>query len=196
MRHFMVFLTLVAMLVASRSATAVQQTTVGNAKVVVKTVTGIVETAVRTLELQDDVYHNERIETGDESATKLIFLDSTTVTLGPNSELILDRFVYDPKRSSGSFVMTATKGAFRFASGKLPSKAYRIHTPAATLGVRGTVFEVRVTGLKGPDGAARVAVDVRLDSGGLDITTCDGRRLRLEAGATTRILESEACDLR
>ena len=135
--------------VASGQAMAVERTTIGNARTVVKTVTGTLDSDLRQIQLLDDIYHNETIETGDESATEFVFLDETKLALGPNSSLVLDRFVFDPATDTGSFVMTATAGVFRFVSGKLPKKAYEIHTPTATIGIRGTVFTFIVTGRKG-----------------------------------------------
>ena len=79
---------------SSGVATDAAQTTVGNAKVVVRTVTGAYEGEMRELQLLDDVYHNEKIETAEESATQLVFLDQTTITLGPKSKIVLDKFIY------------------------------------------------------------------------------------------------------
>jgi hypothetical protein len=111
-------LLVVAAIAARETAAAIDdQITIGNTKVVVKTVIGTFEGELRVLELQDDVYHNELIETEVESATKLVFLDETTLTLGPDSSVVLDRFVFDPDPSKASLVMTATKAIFRFASG-------------------------------------------------------------------------------
>ena len=107
-------------------------------------VTGTLEADLRHIQLLDDIYHNEIIETGDESATEFVFLDETKLALGPNSRLVLDRFVYDPEPDKASFVMTATAGVFRFVSGKLPKKSYEIHTATATIGIRGTVFSFNV----------------------------------------------------
>lgn len=185
---FLVFaLALAASLVATPGLA--EPVTIGNAKVVVKTVTGTTEGGMRTLELQDDVYHNEKIQTKEESATQLLFLDETTVTLGPNSELVLDRFVYDPDPSKSTFVMTATAGVFRFASGKLPSKSYKIHTPAATLGVRGTAFEVVVARSGEKAEAQVVTVDVRVSDGEVLVAACSGEQLRLSpSGPPVRLI--------
>src|ERR671918_3246893 len=140
------------------------QITIGNTKVVVKTVIGTFEGELRVLELQDDVYHNELIETEAESATKLVFLDETNLTLGPDSRVVLDRFVFDPDPSKASLVMTATKGIFRFASGKLPKNAYRLHTPAATIGIRGTVLDLAIQPADGAGGQA--GGEIALPGGG------------------------------
>lgn len=175
-------------LVTATTAVA-EKITIGNAKVVVKTVTGIADKDRRELVLRDDVYHNEKIITGDESATQLIFLDDTTVTLGPKSQIVLDRYVYDPKKSKGSFVMTATSGAFRFATGKMSKKSYKIHTPAATIGVRGTVLYVEIRTLGPGEHSGDIAVTVRLESGEADLITCEGNLITLhKPGATAQLV--------
>ena len=100
---------------ASNDANAIEKVTIGNAQIVVKTVTGTLEAERRAIQLQDDIYHNELIETGEESTTEFIFLDETKLALGPNSSMVLDRFVFDPDPDKASFVMTATAGARRVA---------------------------------------------------------------------------------
>jgi hypothetical protein len=163
-------------------AQAVEQVTVGNTKVVVRTVTGQFGEELRVLQLQDDVYHDELIETDPESATKLVFLDDTTLTLGPDARVVLDRFVYDPDPSKAEFVMTATQGLFRFATGKLPKSAYRLNTPAATIGIRGTVLTVAV--LPAADGPG-VTVEVAVEHGEAMVRTCEGGLERvIPAGQT------------
>jgi len=165
-------------LIGSPSVEA-EQVTVGNAKVVVKTVTGIFEGDLRMLKLQDDVYHNEAIETEAESATQISFVDDTTLTLGPNSKVVLDKFVYDPDPSKASFVMTATQGVFRFASGKLPKKAYKINTPAATIGIRGTVLEIAILPPGAAGGEGGRTVEILVTSGEAMVLTCHGQAITL-----------------
>ena len=174
-------LMIMAALTGHRALAAIgDQITIGNTRVVVRTVIGTFEGDIRTLALEDDVYHNELIETEQESATKLIFLDETTLTLGPESSVVLDRFVYDPDPSKASLVMTATKGIFRFASGKLPKNAYRLHTPAATIGIRGTVLELAIEPAGGAAGQA--VVKIALQEGEATIGNCRGEEVVLQAG--------------
>ncbi len=171
---------------ASSHAMAVEKTTIGNAKTVVKTVTGTLDADLRHIQLLDDIYHNELIQTGDESATEFVFLDETRLALGPNSSLVLDRFVYDPEPGKASFVMTATAGVFRFVSGKLPKKSYEIHTPTATIGIRGTVFSFVVD--PGDTEGRPASVTVTVEKGIADITSCLGERVSLvEPGASTTV---------
>jgi len=176
----------------SPAVTSAANVTVGNAKVVVKTVVGTSDNNQRTLQLLDDVYHNELIETKAESATQLVFQDDTTVTLGPNSKLVLDRFVFDPNQSKGSFIMTATQGVFRFASGKLSSKSYKINTPAGTLGIRGTEFTVAINDPQSNSQETGVVVEVGLVSGTVDVVTCQGNQQRLAVpDHTVRIVRAD-----
>jgi len=114
--------------------------TIGNSNVVVKTVTGEIGAEKRQLQLNDDVYFNEAITTEQESATEITFLDGTKLTLGEQTEVILDKFVYDPDPSNSQFVLSVSKGVMRFVSGSMPSEAYTIHTPVGTVGIRGSAF--------------------------------------------------------
>ena len=83
------------------------------------------------------MYTDETVRTGDASVADLVFIDSTNLTVGPISEVKLDKFVYDPTGSSGAVVIQATKGAFRFVTGSQDKRVYEIKTPFGTLGVRG-----------------------------------------------------------
>ena len=171
---------------ASGQAMAVEKTTIGNARTVVKTVTGTLEADLRHIQFLDDIYHNEIIETGDESATEFVFLDETKLALGPNSRLVLDRFVYDPEPGKASFVMTATAGVFRFVSGKLPKRSYEIHTPTATIGIRGTVLSFIV--IPGDTEGGPAKVNVTVEEGVAEITSCLGERVSLvRPGASTTV---------
>src|ERR1700681_2759864 len=63
------------------------------------------------------IFVNERIRTGEASTTQLQFVDQTNLSVGPKSEVVLDRFVYDPNRGKGSVVVQTGRGAFRWVSG-------------------------------------------------------------------------------
>jgi hypothetical protein len=94
----------------------------------------------------DPVFRDEIVRTGAESAAKLVFLDSTNLAVGPTSQVVLDRFIYDPSRSSEGMAVKLAKGVFRFSTGVLREDAYSITTPTAAIGVRGTVLDISVRG--------------------------------------------------
>lgn len=93
---------------------------------------------IRVLQIGARVVHNERIQTSASGTVQLLFIDKTTLSVGPNSNLVIDNFVYDPATSTGKMVTTLTKGALRFVGGQLSHQgAATVNTPVATIGIRG-----------------------------------------------------------
>ena len=96
------------------------------------------------VDVGDPVFSDEIVRTGADSATKLVFRNSTNLALGPRSKVVLDRFVYDPSQPSEGLGITLAKGVFRFTTGSLKKSAYTVTTPTAVIGVRGTVLDMDV----------------------------------------------------
>lgn len=137
-RIFSGLIVVAALLAASVQEVSAQK--IGIASAVRNEVSGIQGGTARPLSNGSDVSANERIRTGAVSTAQLLFLDQTTLSVGAQSEVVLDRFVYDPNRGTGKVVVNAGVGAFRFVSGAQKSSSYEIRTPVATIGVRGTVI--------------------------------------------------------
>jgi hypothetical protein len=68
--------------------------------------------------------------------------DSTNLSLGPNATLKLDRTVFDDEHHYREVAIRMTSGAFRFVTGHSDKAAYKITTPLATIGVRGTTLDI------------------------------------------------------
>ena len=102
----------------------------------------------------DDLFANELVETVENGALHVRFLDNTKLRLGSSSRVTLDSFVYDPDTGAGEMVADLGEGVFRFITGKLNKEGFQIRTPVAVIGVRGTDFVVVVA----PDGATTVSV--------------------------------------
>ncbi len=117
---------------------------IGEASVVVRSVQGILDAGPRPISAKDPVYWRESIETGADSSARLTFLDETTLSTGPGSQVRLDEFVYAGSAGARKLVVSISKGVMRFVSGKMDSDAYEVRTPGAIIGVRGTAFVVRV----------------------------------------------------
>jgi hypothetical protein len=113
---------------------------IGHANTVEKTVSGTLAGKKGELKQGDAVFENEVIETAAESLAKLQFLDATSLFVGPSSRVTLDSFVYNPDNTASKLVVKASKGAFRFISGKSNHSAYEISTPFGSLGVSGTTL--------------------------------------------------------
>lgn len=91
----------------------------------------------RTLATGGDVYSKETVQTGETGQADLQFRDQSNLSVGPKSNVRLDKFVYDPNTSAGSVAIQATRGSFRFVTGSQGRGNYQIKTPYGTLGVRG-----------------------------------------------------------
>ncbi len=92
----------------------------------------------------DDLFADELVETVEDGALHIRFLDNTKLRLGSASQVTLDSFVYDPSTSAGELVADLGEGVFRFITGKLNNEGIEIRTPVAVIGVRGTDFIVSV----------------------------------------------------
>lgn len=133
-----------ASLFAVPGAVAQGANKIGVASAVQNRVEGVIGGGTRALSTGSSVFAREVVRTGQDSTAQLLFLDETSLSIGPQSEVTLDRFVYDPNRGAGSVVVNVARGALRFASGSQQSSSYQIRTPVATIGVRGTLFDVYV----------------------------------------------------
>ncbi len=102
--------------------------------------------AARRLVVGQDVVFNERIATTAEGQTQILFVDESSLSVGPNANMVIDRFVYDPNTGTGQLVASLTRGVFRFVGGKLSKhdNAVTMRTPTATIGIRGGVMLVEV----------------------------------------------------
>ena len=122
---------------------------IGSTAAVINDVTRVLSGEASPLKAGDPVFRNEIVRTAAGAKAKLVFLDSTNLVVGPASEMTLDEFVYaGPTEQPNAQKMQAslTKGVFRFTTGTLDKKAYLISTPVASIGVSGTVLDIRIAG--------------------------------------------------
>lgn len=98
-----------------------------------------------------------RVVTGNDGYLRATLPDNTTFTVGPNSDLIIDKFVYDPGSNSRTILASLSKGLFRWVTGKTPQQGpaqMKVTLPVGTVGIRGTDFEANVQ----PDGSGSVVL--------------------------------------
>ena len=96
--------------------------------------------------LNTAVEMKDAVSTARAKAT-LTFEDNTTVKLTEHSKMIIDDFVYDPKKGAGKLGVNMALGTARYASGQIAKnnpQQVAIKTPTATIAVRGTDFSMTV----------------------------------------------------
>ncbi len=165
--------------VALAAGSASAQVAVGTANVVVREVSATAGGAARTLASADPVHRDELIATATESATEITFDDQTQLSIGPESQVTLDEFIYDPNSHAGSLAIAVTVGVIRLASGDMNEEGVVITTPVATIGIRGTIVTVSVAA----DGTTTVSVE----QGAADVSSASGGSQSVAAGLSTTV---------
>jgi hypothetical protein len=115
---------------------------VGEAAVVQNEVIRVSGESGTQINVGDAVLRNETVRTGAASATRLVMIDSTNLSLGANSSITLDRTVFNDEHSYKDVTIRMTTGAFRFVTGHSDKNAYKITTGLATIGIRGTILDI------------------------------------------------------
>jgi hypothetical protein len=118
---------------------------IGAASSIQNSVSRISGGATNPLAVGGSVFRNETVATGAASSARLTFLDETNLSIGPTSRVLLNHFVYSENASAQAMAVNLARGAFRFSSGALDVKAYKINTPTATIGVRGTIVDLFIS---------------------------------------------------
>ncbi|MGY4434628.1 hypothetical protein ACVWWO_007105 [Bradyrhizobium sp. F1.13.1] len=117
------------------------QTRVGEAVVIQNEVVRVAATTT-PISIGDSMLRDETVRTGAGSAARFVMADSTNLSLGPSATLKLDRTVFNDEHSYRDVAIRMTTGAFRFVTGHSEKTAYKITTPLATIGVRGTTLDI------------------------------------------------------
>jgi hypothetical protein len=123
-----------ALVLALQSSPSNAQSRIGTANSVKPEASGSV---AGTLAAGSGVHANETVRTGSAGQAGLRFIDESNLTVGPSSQVRLDKFVYDPNKGTGAVVIEGARGAFRFSSGSQNKGDIKIKTPSGTLGIRG-----------------------------------------------------------
>ena len=162
---------LLVLLFAAAPASA-QDVKIGVAAIVNPNATGQTPTgARRTLLVGTDVFTRENVITTENGQAQMLFLDKSALTIGPNSEVVLDEFVYDPNTKTGKLALTATKGLFRLVGGRISkTNPVILKTPTATIGIRGGI----------------AMVNAAADGGATTSTFLFGDRMDVTSGGVTK----------
>ncbi|ABD07851.1 conserved hypothetical protein [Rhodopseudomonas palustris HaA2] len=132
---------------------------------------------MRTITIGASITHKERIQTTSAGSVQLLFIDKTSMTIGPNSDLTIDEYVYDPNAGSGKLAATLGKGALRFVGGQISHTGdAEIKTASATVGIRGGVALIGTNHVYAGYGTSTVR------SGGSSVTLGAGEYTSMQGG--------------
>ncbi|MGQ0675596.1 MAG: FecR family protein [Rhodospirillales bacterium] len=141
----------------------------------------------------EPVFLGNAVASGPNAGMQIVLLDETTLTIGPNSQIVIDEFVYDPKTNAGKLTASVAKGVFRFVSGRISREqpgAMQVKLPVGTIGIRGTsgLGQVQDTGqetaiLLGPGNDTDTN-----NRGGLDLSAGDTLVSLIRAGFGSTLL--------
>lgn len=134
-------------LVVAVAAPAQAQSSAGRIKVASGSAFVVHDNKLLPARVGDEVYATDALRTGADGRIGVTLKDDTRISLGPSSELRLQRFNYATADGSLSLVIKMARGVMAYVSGriaKLSPDAVRLETPAAIVGVRGTSLAIRV----------------------------------------------------
>jgi hypothetical protein len=143
--------------------------------------------AGRTLALGAQIIHDDRIQTDAKASVQLLFIDRTSMSIGPNSDLVIDDYVFDTKANTGKMTVSLGKGLLRFIGGQVShSGETTIKTPSALIGIRGGSAQFSV----GSQGTQAVFLGGNSPGAGLTVTpiaTSGNRASGATAGSSITI---------
>ena len=97
------------------------------------------------LETGSKIYFGDTIIVKAQSNAQILLLDETASTVGEQSELTIDDFVYDPKSKVGKIVSNIKIGTVRIITGEISNQNpdnLKVNIPTGSVGARGTEFVV------------------------------------------------------
>ena len=144
--------------------------------------------AGKPLSQGDPVYSEDLLDTGSQSTGTLVFQDGTRIVLQENTRFSVERFRYEPSRpDQGNVVFRLLKGSLRALTGLVArsnNRQFQVNTAVATIGVRGTGFDILCAGTCAYDGEPAPADAPQ----GLTLVNWEGCNVVANGGG-----ETEAC---
>ncbi len=135
------------------------------------------ENQILPVKLHDEVLFKDVIQTQGESRTKALFQDDSMLTVGENSRVEIDEYIYNPEKNVRQAVVKLMQGQVRALVNKVfkaNGSRFEIHTPSAVAAARGTYFTVWVE--NGQSGIINIGEKGRVDftSGGMTVAVDPG----------------------
>jgi hypothetical protein len=139
------------------------------------------QATVGELHLADPIIRNATLSTKPDSALEVTFVDGSKLSMGANSTMVVDDYVYAGPGGAGKQTLRYTRGLFRFVSGTIPKDQVKIDTPTVTIGIRGTIFRTKID----EGGGGALAVEYGPNGESYDVVITDkktGQVIDLHSG--------------
>ena len=149
----------------------------------------------RSLDIGNEVFVGDRIYTGTKGFVRLSMIDDAKIDLRCNSEMLIE--FYRLLRGGNRSVLHLIKGSVRKITGsigKVADDIYEMHTPLATVGVRGTEYAIRVLQSHGCDGSLDVnsqGLFVKVNKGAIDIKS-NQQKVSLNKGNAAHLASKDS----
>jgi hypothetical protein len=118
---------------------------IGNVASLTGVATVVRNNAATPLQVKDDIYLNDVVETQASSSLGITFNDATTFRLSANAQITIDNYVYEENGSNNAGAFDIAKGTVAFVAAAVAKTGnMQITTPSATLGIRGTTGVIEV----------------------------------------------------
>ena len=104
---------------------------------------------VRKLKSKSPVHKGDTIQTGKRGRIQILFTDNTIISLGRNANLSIHEYLWQPEQKKGALHTEVKEGIFRIMGGAITQTSpeqFTTKTPAATIGIRGSMYAGRVSG--------------------------------------------------
>jgi hypothetical protein len=132
----------------------------------------------RELLIGHDVMRNERIDTIGKGQVQLLFADQSSLSIAPDTDIVINEFLYDRQTQAGNLSVTVTTGMLRYVGGRISNtQDVTFYTPTAVVTLRGGIMVIK---------AGREA---RLDQGSggrTEVFFLSGDRMCVTASGQTR----------
>jgi hypothetical protein len=138
---------LITTVLASAPAFAQQPVPAGHVKIATGRSFIVRQNATIPAKPGDPVFAIDTLRTEADGTIGVTMMDDTRISLGPASEVRLERYVFAPAEGGLGMVLNFVRGVAAYVSGrmaKLAPDSIRLETPAAIVGVRGTTVAIRV----------------------------------------------------
>ena len=148
MRHWRLVVVLWTVVIAAMTLTqAAWAEAIGQIKTLAGDVAIVREHVKSPVKAGDLLEKADTLVTGTDGRVGITFIDNSRFSLGPNSQIALEKFTFNPTTQEGEFLTKVDRGTLAVISGHIAHSAQdamQVQTRTTILGVRGTSFLVQV----------------------------------------------------